>query len=250
MPPPGEVEHRADHCLAAQPGAAPVAGDHRQDDGHVGAGALSAEHRALGVDAVEPEGGQVGQRAAQSGVTVLQRAGVRVLRGHAEVEGDRHQAGAVGEFGDQAVVAVEGADDEAAAAYVEQHGVARAPGRLVDADAGGPPAVGDARVPVADALGHGDREDLGQPVVQGALSFDGVGVEVRRQGAVDRLDEILDAVCVGHGQLRSLPDHCVPGDRGTGRGLRVFRRASGRPRARRPRSAAARRLRVRPCRSG
>lgn len=85
MPPPGEVEDGADHGLAAQPGAAAVAGHHRQDHGHVGAGALPAEHRAVGVDAVEPEAGQVGKGAAQPGVAVLQRAGVRVLRGHAEV---------------------------------------------------------------------------------------------------------------------------------------------------------------------
>lgn len=87
---------------------------------------------------------------------------------------------------------------------------------FVDADAGCATAVGDRRVPVADAFGHGDGKHFGQGVVEDALSFDGVGVEVGRQGAVDRLHELLDAVCVGHGQLRSLPDRVVPENRGTG----------------------------------
>src|SRR6185437_11854912 len=106
------VDHRVDRHLELDRGTAAVTGQHHGGDGEPAARAAAVDGQPVRVEA---ELGRVGGHPEQSGVAVLDRRRVRVLRGQPVLHGDDHRADVLADRRCDRVLALDVAQDHAAA---------------------------------------------------------------------------------------------------------------------------------------
>ena len=113
------VDHRVDRHLEADRRAAAVAGEHRGGDGKAASRAAAVDGEAVRVKA---ELGGVARHPQQAGVAILDLRRMGVLGRQAVFDGDHHRVDVLADGGGDRVLAVEVAQDHAAAMDVVDPG--------------------------------------------------------------------------------------------------------------------------------
>jgi hypothetical protein len=198
------VEHRVDRHQKGERGAAAVPGEEGHAGGETTTGAPAVDGDAVRVDTGAP--GLSGE-PGQSGVAVLDRGGVGMLRRQAVVDRDGHTADGGGEGGGDDVLGLDAADDHPAPVDVQHTRCGgNDPGRAVDTygDVRRPGGSGHGAVLACDALdgrctgGEGGGELLepdatGGDVLDGAQPLRSEEPEEQRQRLAEiGMDAILD----------------------------------------------------------